>query len=135
MDFFRGLPLTPSKKDSIWVIVDRLTKSTHFILVYRLFVKEVGYQFLSFLIGILVSRINFGRSYISLLMAPYEALYGHKCRTPLCWTELGEKKIIWDHLKAASDRQKSYSELKRKDTEFSVGDQVFLKVSSWKKVS
>ena len=30
----------------------------------------------------------------SIGMAPYEALYGTKCRTPLCWTELTEKKII-----------------------------------------
>ncbi|XP_016728551.1 uncharacterized protein [Gossypium hirsutum] len=70
-------------------------------------------------------------------MAPYEALYGHKCRTLLCWTELGERcvlgpvlvsetedkvRLIRDHLKAASDRQKSYTDLKRKDIEYSVGD-------------
>ena len=82
-------------------------------------------------------------------MAPYEALYGRKCRTPLYWTELKENqiygvdliketeekvKIIRDCLKAASDRQKSYADLKRKDIEFQVGDKVFLKVSPWKKV-
>ena len=62
-------------------------------------------------------------------MAPYEALYGRKCRTPLYWSELSENKIyrvdliketeqkvkiIRDSLKAASDRQKSYANLKRK---------------------
>ncbi|XP_040956750.1 uncharacterized protein [Gossypium hirsutum] len=82
-------------------------------------------------------------------MAPFEALYGRKCRTPLYWTELSESKlvgvdlireteekvrIIRDCLKAASDRQKSYADLKRRDIEFSVGDRVFLKVSPWKKV-
>jgi hypothetical protein len=82
-------------------------------------------------------------------MAPFEALYGRKCRTPLCWTELREKKIvgpdlireteekvkvIQDRLKAAHDRQKSYADLKRKEIEFSVGEQMFLKVSPWKKV-
>ncbi|KAL5849950.1 hypothetical protein ACOSQ4_007963 [Xanthoceras sorbifolium] len=86
---------------------------------------------------------------MSITMAPYEALYGRKCRTPLCWTELGEDKlvgpdvirqteekvkIIKDRLKAASDRQKSYADLKRRDIEYVVGDRVFLKVSPWKKI-
>ncbi|KAG8483181.1 hypothetical protein CXB51_022155 [Gossypium anomalum] len=85
----------------------------------------------------------------SIQMAPYEALYGRKCRTPLCWTELGERRVlgselvsetednvrlIRDRLKAASNRQKSYANLKRKGIEYSVGDMVFLKVSPWKKV-
>ncbi|KAK8638452.1 hypothetical protein V6N13_136874 [Hibiscus sabdariffa] len=82
-------------------------------------------------------------------MAPYEALYGRKCRTPICWTELYDRKIlgpeliqetentvrlIRDRLKQAFDRQKSYADRRRKDIEFAVGDQVFLKVSPWKKV-
>ena len=82
-------------------------------------------------------------------MAPYKALYGRKCRTPLYWIELSEKKIhgvdlihkteekvkkIRDNLKAASDHQKSYVDLKRKEIEFQVGNKVFLKVSPWKKV-
>ncbi|KAL5810819.1 hypothetical protein ACOSQ3_027556 [Xanthoceras sorbifolium] len=85
----------------------------------------------------------------SVAMAPYEALYGRKCRTPLCWTELGEDKlvgsdvtrqteekvkIIKDILKAASGCQKSYAVLKRRDIEYVVGDRVFLKVSPWKKI-
>ncbi|XP_012482913.1 uncharacterized protein LOC105797499 [Gossypium raimondii] len=64
----------------------------------------------------------------SIQMAPYEALYGCRCRTPSCWIELGERrvlgpelvsdtedkvKLILDRLKAASDRQKSYADLKR----------------------
>ncbi|KAA3466259.1 DNA/RNA polymerases superfamily protein [Gossypium australe] len=82
-------------------------------------------------------------------MAPYEALYGCKCRTPLYWIELSEKKIhgvdliceteekvkvIWDSLKIVSNRQKSYANLKQKEIKFQVGDKVFLKVSPWKKV-
>ncbi|KAA3469324.1 DNA/RNA polymerase superfamily protein [Gossypium australe] len=82
-------------------------------------------------------------------MAPYEALYSRKCRIPLYWTELSENKIhgvdliketeqkvkvIHDSLKAASDCQKSYADLKQKDIEFEVGDKVFLKVSPWKKI-
>ncbi|KAA3487483.1 DNA/RNA polymerase superfamily protein [Gossypium australe] len=81
-------------------------------------------------------------------MAPYEALYDRKCRTPTCWTELGEPqllglelvseieekvKLIQTQLKKASDKQKSYTDLMRKDIEFAMGDRVFLKVSPWKK--
>ena len=77
-------------------------------------------------------------------MAPYEALYGRRCRTPMCWTELNEHKVmgpdivkdteekvqvIRKRLKAASDRQKSYADLKRRDIAYEVGDKVFLKVS------
>ncbi|KAG8493000.1 hypothetical protein CXB51_010222 [Gossypium anomalum] len=85
----------------------------------------------------------------SIRMAPYEALYGRRCRTPSCWTELGERqvlgpelvadtedkvKVIRDRLKEATDRQKSYGNLKRKEIEYSIGDMVFLKVSPWKKI-
>ena len=85
----------------------------------------------------------------SIGMAPYEALYARKCRTPVRWTELNEHKligpgivkdteekvqVIWQRLKAASDRQKSYANLKRSDIEYNVGDKVFLKVSPWRKI-
>ena len=43
-------------------------------------------------------------------------------------------RLIRDRLKEASDRQKSYADLKRKEIEFAVGDMVFLKVSPWKKI-
>ncbi|KAA3484408.1 DNA/RNA polymerases superfamily protein [Gossypium australe] len=62
-------------------------------------------------------------SQMSIQMAPYEALYGQWCRTPLCWSELSKKKI------------KSYADIKWKDVEYDVGDNVFLKVSLWKKLS
>ncbi|KAA3483184.1 DNA/RNA polymerase superfamily protein [Gossypium australe] len=82
-------------------------------------------------------------------MAPFEALYGRKCQTSLYWTELREYqihgvnlvketeekvKVIRECLKAASDRQKSYSNLKWKEFEFQIGDKVFLKLSPWIKV-
>ena len=85
----------------------------------------------------------------SIGMAPYEALYGRKCRTPLCWKKLSEKKIIGldllqeteekvkmirERLKVATDRQKSYPDSKRKDIRYKIGEKVFLKVSPWKKV-
>lgn len=80
-------------------------------------------------------------------MAPYEALYGKQCRTPLYWDEVGERKltapeivqittdkikIIRERLQTAQSRQKSYADNRRKDLEFQVGDWVFLKLSPWK---
>ena len=85
----------------------------------------------------------------SIGMAPYEALYGRKCRTLLCWTELSERKVIGpdliqeteekvkmirERLKVAIDRQKSYADMKKKDIRYEIGEKVFLKVSPWKKV-
>ena len=85
----------------------------------------------------------------SIDMAPYEALYGRRCRTPMCWTKLNEHKaispdivkdteekvqVIRQRLKAANDRQKSYADLKIRDIEYEVGDKVFLKISPWRKI-
>ncbi|GKC24183.1 putative reverse transcriptase domain-containing protein [Tanacetum coccineum] len=109
--------------------------------------------------------INFGKGWInhlplvefsynnsyhaSIKAAPFEALYGRKCRSPVCWTEVGEAQILGPELiqettekiiqikqrmQAARDRQKSYADLKRKPMEFQVGDKVMLKVSPWKGV-
>ncbi|GKE72353.1 putative reverse transcriptase domain-containing protein [Tanacetum coccineum] len=64
----------------------------------------------------------------SIKAAPFEALYGRKCRSPICWVEI--KKII----QAARDRQKTYADRRRKPLEFEVGDKVMLKVSPWKGV-
>ena len=85
----------------------------------------------------------------SIGMAPYEDLYRHKCRTPVCWDEVGERKlvgpeivqvtcdkvkVIRDRLKIAQNRQKSYADNSCRDLEFEVGDMVFLKISPWKGV-
>ena len=171
MDFGVGLPLTGRKHDSIWVVVDRLTKSAHFLPVRtdysldklaELYIKEIvrlhgipisiisdqDQRFTSRFWGklqmTLGTRLKFSTEFhpqtdgqserviqimedmlrscvidyegsrdrhISLVefvynnsfqssigMAPYEALYGRKCRTPLCWTELSEKKVIGPEL-------------------------------------
>ncbi|KAJ9539019.1 hypothetical protein OSB04_031752 [Centaurea solstitialis] len=83
----------------------------------------------------------------SIQCAPYEALYGRKCRSPLNWLEVGESrllrpdivqettdkiKLVQEKLKAARDRQKSYADNRRKPLEFQIGDRVLLKVSPWK---
>ena len=222
MDFVSGFPLTQKKHDAIWVIVDRLTKSAHFLpirLDYSmdrledLYVTEIvrlhgipvsivsdrdprfTSRFWKELQSAFGTRLNFstafhpqtdGQServiqvlkdmlrgcvldfpgnwdrYIPLMefaynngyqssigMAPYEALYGRRCRTPTCWIEMKKHKIIGpelvkdteqkvqiiqQRLKAACDRQRSYTNLKRKDIEHEVGDKVFLKISPWKKI-
>ena len=95
-------------------------------------------------------EFSYNNSYqSSICMAPYEALYGRKCRTPVCWKNLNEHKVIGPdivkdtkekvrviqkRLKATSDRHKSYADLKIKDIEYEVGDKVFLKVSPWRKI-
>ena len=85
----------------------------------------------------------------SIGMAPFEALYGRKCRTPVCWDEVGERRLIGpelvqitldkiqivrERLKIARDRQKSYADNRRRDLQFEIGDRVFLKISPWKGV-
>ena len=79
----------------------------------------------------------------SIQMAPYEALYGRPCRSPICWTEVGESSItspnlirdtsekvrlIRQRLLTAQSQQKSYAYVRRQPLEFEVGDHVFLKV-------
>ena len=85
----------------------------------------------------------------SIEMSPFEALYGRKCRTQVCWDEVGERrlvrpelvqvtsekvKIVYDNLKITRYRQRSYADNRRRDLQFEIGDQVFLKISPWKGV-
>nr|GEU63423.1 putative reverse transcriptase domain-containing protein [Tanacetum cinerariifolium] len=85
----------------------------------------------------------------SIRCAPFEALYGRKCRSPVFWAEIRENRLIGpevvqettdkvvlikERLKAARHRQKSYADNRRKPLEFEVGDRVLLKVSPWKGV-
>ncbi|XP_073270419.1 uncharacterized protein [Primulina huaijiensis] len=85
----------------------------------------------------------------SIGMAPNEALYGRKCRSPLYWDEVGEKvmvgpeliqmivdkvKIVREKLKAAQDQQKSWVDLKRRPIELNMGEKAYVKVSSMRRV-
>ncbi|GJW18318.1 putative reverse transcriptase domain-containing protein [Tanacetum coccineum] len=186
------LPKTSSGHDTIWVIVDRLTKSAHFIptkatysmeTLTRLYIKEIVswhgvpisiisnhdshftsrfWQSMQSALGtqldmssavhprlILLDKVkdhpNLKDIYhASIKAAPFEALYGRKCRSPVCWAEVGDvqltgpeiihettKKIVQirQRLQAARDRQRSYVNVRRRPLEFQVRDRVMLKVS------
>ena len=220
--FCDRLPKTSRKNDAVWVIVDRLTKSAHFLPIKwgitleqlaRKYIDEVvrlhgvplsivsdrhprfTSRFYGSLQEALGTKVSFstafhpqtdGQSertiqtlenmmracvlefqgswdnYISLMefaynnqyhssigMAPYEALYGRKCRSPIFWDEEGLRilegpelvqetvdkvNIVKGRLKAAQDRQKSYADQHRREMEYNVGEKVFLRVSPWKGV-
>ncbi|GJS13345.1 putative reverse transcriptase domain-containing protein [Tanacetum coccineum] len=222
MDFITKLPKTSNGHDTIWVIVDRLTKSAHFIptqetdsmeTLTRLYIKEIVsrhevpisiisdhdshftsrfWKSLQSALGTQLDMstayhpetdgqsertiqtledmlracvIDFGKGWerhlplvefsynnsyhASIKAAPFEALYGRKCRSPVCWAEIGDvqltgpeiihettKKIVQIRqcLQAARDRQRSYANVRRKPLEFQVGDRVMLKVSPRKGV-
>ncbi|GJY61571.1 putative reverse transcriptase domain-containing protein [Tanacetum coccineum] len=85
----------------------------------------------------------------SIKASPFEALYGRKCRSLICWAEVGDVQLtglkiihettekivqIKSRIQATRDRQKSYTDVRRKPLEFQVGDKVMLKVSPWKGV-
>ncbi|KAD4180427.1 hypothetical protein E3N88_29018 [Mikania micrantha] len=222
MDFITKLPRTSSGHDSIWVIIDRLTKSVHFLPIRetykmeklaRLYIDEIVVRhgvplsiisdrdsrftsrFWQSLQQSLRTSVNLSTAYhpqtdgqsertiqtledmlrtcildfggswdthlpliefsynnsyhSSIGCAPFEALYGRKCRSPICWTEVGDNRItgpeliqettdkiaqIQQRLQSTRSRQKSYADKRRKPLEFDVGDRVMLKVSPWKGV-
>nr|GEW39153.1 putative reverse transcriptase domain-containing protein [Tanacetum cinerariifolium] len=178
MDFITKLPKTTNGYDTIWVIVDRLTKSAHFLSMWdndpmeklmNLYMKEVVTRhsvpvsiisdcdgrftslFWQALHKALGTRLdmNFEKSWdrhlplvefsynnsyhTSIKAAPFEALYGRKCRSPVCWAEIRDahltgpeiihettKKIVQikSRIQATRDRKKSYADLKRKPMDF-----------------
>nr|GEV46579.1 reverse transcriptase domain-containing protein [Tanacetum cinerariifolium] len=95
-------------------------------------------------------EFSYNNSYhASIKVAPFEALYGRKCHSHVCWAEVREFQLIGleivqettekiiqikQSIQAPRDRQKSHADLKRKPMEFQVGDRVMLKVSPWKGV-
>ncbi|GKB95561.1 putative reverse transcriptase domain-containing protein, partial [Tanacetum coccineum] len=141
MDFIIKLPKSSQGYDTIWLIVDRLTKFAIFVPIRetdpmeklaRMYLKEVVISY-----------------HASIKAAPFEALYDRKCRSPVCWAEVRDVQLtgleivqettdkiiqIKQRIQAARDQQKSYTDLKRKPMEFQVKDMVMLKVSPWKGV-
>ncbi|KAL0551810.1 hypothetical protein IC582_010899 [Cucumis melo] len=222
MDFITGLPRTLRGFTVIWVVVDRLTKSAHFVpgkSTYtaskwaQLYMSEIvrlhgvpvsivsdrdarfTSKFWKGLQTAMGTRLDFSTafhpqtdgqterlnqvledmlracalefpgswdSHLHLMefaynnsyqatigMAPFEALYGKSCRSPVCWGEVGEQRLmgpelvqstneaiqkIRSRMHTAQSRQTSYADVRRKDLEFEVGDKVFLKVAPMKGV-
>nr|GEX67289.1 reverse transcriptase domain-containing protein [Tanacetum cinerariifolium] len=153
MDFVTKLPKTASGQDTIWVIVDRLTKSAHFLPMREDdTLEKLTRQYLKKVVsmhGVPISIISDRDGRFTIKAAPFEALYGRKCRSPICWAEVGDRQLtgleiihettekivqIKSHIPASRDRQKSYANVRRKPLEFQVGDKVMLKVSPWKGV-
>ncbi|GJY97298.1 putative reverse transcriptase domain-containing protein [Tanacetum coccineum] len=184
MDFVTGLPRTSSGYDSIWVIVDRLTKSAHFLpmkktdsmeKLTRLYLKEVVCRhgvplsiildrdsrfasgFWRSLQNALGTNLNMSTAYhpetdgqsertiqtledmLRSCAAPFEALYGRKCRSPVCWSEVGDSQLtgpelirettekiiqIKNRLLTARSRQKSYADVRRKPMEFNIIERI-----------
>nr|GEV76487.1 putative reverse transcriptase domain-containing protein [Tanacetum cinerariifolium] len=99
---------------------------------------------------LLLVEFSYNNSYhASIKAAPFEALYGRKCRSPAYWAEVGDAQLtgpelihettekivqITQRVQAARDRQKSYADVRCKPLEFQVSDRVMLKVSPWKEV-
>ncbi|GKF81643.1 putative reverse transcriptase domain-containing protein [Tanacetum coccineum] len=95
-------------------------------------------------------KFSYNNSYhASIKAAPFEALYGQKCRSPVCWAKVGQVQLtgpeivqetiekviqIKQRMQAARDQQNSYDDLNHKPMEFQVGDSVMLKVSPGKGV-
>ncbi|GKD10419.1 reverse transcriptase domain-containing protein [Tanacetum coccineum] len=159
MDFVTKLPRTSGGHDTIWIIVDRLTKSAHFLpmredykmeRLVRLYLNEIVARH-----GVPISIISDCDSRFTsrFWQSMQEALGTHldirSWDVHLSLAEVGEGQLIRpelvqettekisqikDRLKAARDRQKSYADKRRKPLEFSVGDYVLLKVSPWKGV-
>nr|GEW56845.1 putative reverse transcriptase domain-containing protein [Tanacetum cinerariifolium] len=198
MNFVTKLPKKATRQDTIWVIVDRLTKSSHFLpmreddtlekltrqyLTEKSLNKALGTRLdmstnyhpetdgqsertiqtledmlracvLDFVKGwdkhLPLVKFLYNNSYhTSIKAASFEALYGRKCRSPICWAEVGDRQLtgpeiihettekivqIKSRVQAACDRQKIYADVRRKPLEFQVGDKVMLKVSPWKGV-
>ncbi|WVZ74917.1 hypothetical protein U9M48_023032 [Paspalum notatum var. saurae] len=146
MDFIVGLPRSPKGNDSIWVIVDRLTKSAHFIPVKANYnASRLAELYIQNILSLPFAEFSYNNSYqASIGMSPFQALYGRQCRTPLMWEEAGERQFfgpamfmeaaenvakVRENLRIAQSRQKSYADKRRRELAFDEGEYVYLKVS------
>ncbi|GJW42596.1 putative reverse transcriptase domain-containing protein [Tanacetum coccineum] len=129
MDFITKLPRTKSGHDTIWVIVERLTKSAYFLAMHEDYSME---KLVRLYIDEIVTRHGVPVSIISDQDRRFTSRFWQTLQKAL-GTRL-DMILIKEKLKDARDRQKSYAEIRRKPLEFEVGDQVLLKVSPWKGV-
>ncbi|KAF3676906.1 DNA-binding protein GT-1 [Capsicum annuum] len=132
MDFMTSLPRNSYVSDSVWIIVDRLTKSTYFILIQVSFSAE-----------------RLACIYIREIMHLHGVPYGRRYRSPVDWFDVSEVKprgtyllresldrvwVIQDRLRAVQSRQKCYANRRLCALRFGVCDRVFLRVSPLKVV-
>ncbi|GJR84841.1 putative reverse transcriptase domain-containing protein [Tanacetum coccineum] len=137
MDFITKLPKTTSGQDTIWVIVDRLTKSAHFLpmketdsmeKLTRQYWKEVVLRHVV-LVSIISDRdskftshfwkslnealeFSYNNSYhTSIKAAPFEALYGRKCRSHICWAEVEDAQLTGPEIIREQQRRLSKSSI------------------------
>nr|GEY76376.1 hypothetical protein [Tanacetum cinerariifolium] len=137
-----GLPRTFKKNDAIWVVVDRLTKSAHFLPIQQGYsvskLVEIFHQEIVWLhdtpaslclIGIYVSLNDFGKDeylclvefaynnswHASIKGAPFELLYGRNYRAPICWNEVGERVIEGSKLVEVTNEKVAITKEKLKE--------------------
>ncbi|GJS12531.1 putative reverse transcriptase domain-containing protein [Tanacetum coccineum] len=126
MDFVTKLPKSSQGYDTIWT--DGQSERTIQTLkdMLRACMIDFGKGWIK---HFPLVKFSYNNNYhTSIKATPFEALYGRKCRSPVCWAEIKQR------IQAAHDRQKSYANLKCKPMEFQVRDRVMLKVSPWKGV-
>ncbi|GKE51086.1 putative reverse transcriptase domain-containing protein [Tanacetum coccineum] len=136
MDFITKLPRTRNGHDAIWVVVDRLTKSAHFLAIHKDYSTE---KLVRLYTDEIVAHHEVPVSIISYCDARSHVLWAEIRECSLIGPELVQETtdkvvVIKEKLKAARDRQKSYADNRCKPLEFEVGDRVMLKVSPWKGV-
>ncbi|GJT83890.1 putative reverse transcriptase domain-containing protein [Tanacetum coccineum] len=140
MDFVTKLPKTSTGQDTIWVIVDRLTKSAHFLPMKEIdWVEKLTRRYLKEVISrhrvpvLIIS--NRDSRFTSHFWQSLQKALGTQLPGPKIIHETTEKIVqIKSRIQAARDRQKSYADKRRKPLEFQVGDKVMLKVLPWKGV-
>ncbi|KAL6322865.1 hypothetical protein AAG906_020891 [Vitis piasezkii] len=129
IDFVTGLPRTLRGNNLIWVIVDRLTKSAHFLpmkvnfsmdRLASLYIKEIVRM--HSVLKALGTKLSFSIAFHPQIDGLLERLTVEKVS------------LIKERLKATQSRQKSYADNRKRDLEFEVGDHVFLKVSPMKSI-
>ncbi|KAA3473626.1 reverse transcriptase [Gossypium australe] len=104
IDSISSLSLNPPKKNFVWVIVDRLTKSAHFLPMNTTYSLQKSIELY---IAEIRSKVYLKKRYVNLVefaynnsfhasvkMCPFEALYGRRCRAPTYWIELSERKLV-----------------------------------------
>nr|GEV64762.1 putative reverse transcriptase domain, ribonuclease H-like domain, aspartic peptidase domain protein [Tanacetum cinerariifolium] len=168
MDFITKLPRTQNGNDTIWVVrtfQKAMGTRLDMSMAYHPETDEQSERTIQTLEDMLracvidfgngwerhlpLVEVSYSNSYhASIIAAPFKALYGRECQSPVCWVEVEDAQLgpelihettekimqIKQRIQAARDCQKSYIDVRRKPLEFQVGNRVMLKVSPWTEV-